>query len=232
VVLVVLAVLGMIGVIVAISSYVSDVRSEVDPKITVLQLAEPVGVDQAVTENMFEEVEVPERYAPESALVDPSSVLGRVSTAELESGTYLQQGMLVIPPAGRKDEREISILVNAETGVAGRIQPGDFVDIVATFGETEAALQQSLVQIQRARIVAVGLPDQVQQEGAGGTLQTEEVVPVTFALEPEQALEVSYAESFAEDVRLALLPQEDAKPVPDDSEGFQIGPDGPEFFEK
>ena len=32
----------------------------------------------------------------------------------------------------------------------------------------------------------------------------EQVVPVTFALDPRQALTVTYAESFASEVRLAL----------------------------
>lgn len=226
---VVLAALGMIGVFVAISSYVSDVRSETDPKIEILRLTEAVEVDQPVGEEMVETVEVPERYVPDSALVDSGSALGRVSTSDLEAGTYLQQGMLVIPPTGKAKEREISILVDAETGVAGRINPGDLVDIIATFPETEIALQQSRFQIQQAEIVAVGLPEQVQEEAAGGTLQTSAVVPVTFALSRDDALKIAFAESFAQDVRLALLPQPDSPETPRGRESFQIGPDGGVF---
>jgi Flp pilus assembly protein CpaB len=229
VLLVVLAALGMIGVFIAISAYVSDVRSEVDPKIEILQLTEAVEPAQPMTEEMVELVEVPERYAPEAPLVDPASTLGTVSTAELPAGTYLQEGMLEPDPAGGANEREISILVNAETGVAGRISPGDLVDIVATFGETEAGGPRSTYQVERARIVAVGLPERVQEEGTGGTLQTAEVVPVTFALSAEETLQVAYAESFAQDVRLALLSGEGADPIDARSQTFQLSEDGGEF---
>jgi pilus assembly protein CpaB len=229
VLLVVLAGLGAIGVFLALSAYVSDVRSEVDPKVEILRLTEAVRPDQPVRAEMVELVEVPERYAPSSALVDPDATLGTVSTAQLPEGTYLQEGMLEPDPAGGTDEREISILVNAETGVAGRISPGDLVDIVATFGGSEAAEAASRFQVERARIVAVGLPERVQEEAAGGTLQTAEVVPVTFALSPKEALEVAYAESFAQDVRLALLSGEGAGRIKPGQQTFQLGPEGPDF---
>lgn len=228
VLLIVVAALGMIGVFIAISSYVSDVRSETDPKVSVLRLTQDVKANEAIDESMFESVEVPERYVADSALTDPISVTG-VATSDYESGTYLQRGMIVPPPAAKGDEREISILVDAETGVGGRVNPDDVVDIVATFAETEQAAQQSRFQIEQARVVAVGLPEQVQQESLGGNLETQSVVPITFAVNSDEALELAYAESFAEDVRLLKLPALKPKAVPDDRETFEIGPEGGTF---
>ena len=57
-----------------------------------------------------------------------------------------------------------------------------------------------------ARIVDVGQPE---LKGGNGVQEQQAdpatVVPVTFALDPKEALTVTYAESFAAEVRLALL---------------------------
>jgi pilus assembly protein CpaB len=65
-----------------------------------------------------------------------------------------------------------------------------------------------------ARIIAVGQP---QLKGGRGVQEQaadpQQVVPVTFALTRRQVLLVSYAESKATEVRLALLrPGDDAEP--------------------
>lgn len=230
VVLVVLAALGMLGVFLAISAYVSDVRTQVGPDVTILRFAEDIGIDDPVTEEMTEEVEVPERYVPDDAITDYNQILQHVATSDFPSGTYIQTGMTEADPAGGNQEREISILVDAETGVAGRIRPGDTVDILATFPGEDSSQQSARFQIEKAEIVAVGLPAEVQEEGAGGTLDSMAVVPVTFALSPKESLEVTYAESFAEDVRLVLLSNDRAEGIPNGSENFRLGQDGPEFF--
>jgi pilus assembly protein CpaB len=60
--------------------------------------------------------------------------------------------------------------------------------------------------VPNARIIEVGQP---RLKGGRGLQEQAadpaEVVPVTFALTPEQALVVTYAESNATEVRLALL---------------------------
>jgi pilus assembly protein CpaB len=67
------------------------------------------------------------------------------------------------------------------------------------------------VIVSGARVIAVGQP---QVKGGNGVQDAQrdptQVVPVTFALDKRQELLVSHAESFAADVRLALLPPGDA----------------------
>jgi len=46
----------------------------------------------------------------------------------------------------------------------------------------------------------------VARETAEGVGQTQDVVPVTLALEPKDSLSVTYAGSFAQEVRLVALP--------------------------
>jgi pilus assembly protein CpaB len=203
-----LAALGLLGVFVLVAGYVADVRKDVDPKISVLALAKPAEKDKAISDDMIRSVELPERWAPRTALRDRQDLVGQVAAANIASGAILEQGMVTSPPELSPGEREIAILVDAETGVAGKLSPGSLVDIVATFaGDDQTNTKaESDVVVPGARIIDVGEPELkggrgVQQQAA----DPKQVVPVTFALNPRQALTVTYAESFAQEVRLALL---------------------------
>jgi pilus assembly protein CpaB len=203
-----LSALGLLGVFVLVAGYVADVRAEVDPKVEVLTLAKPAEKDKAITDDMVRATELPERWAPKTAMRDPARLIGQVALADLPAGSVLQEGMTGSPPELATGEREIAILVDAETGVAGKIDPGSIVDIVATFGgnDQEGVPPESNVVVPAARIIDVGQPElkggnAVQEQAA----DPDTVVPVTFALDPREALTVTYAESFAAEVRLALL---------------------------
>jgi pilus assembly protein CpaB len=203
-----LSALGLLGVFVLVAGYVADVRAEVDPKVTVLALAKPAERDKAITDDMVKTLELPRRWAPQTALRDRARLIGQVAQADIPSGSVLQEGMIGSPPELAAGEREIAILVDAETGVAGKISPGSIVDIVATFAgdEQQGVKAESNVVVPGARIIDVGQPELkggngVQDQAADPA----QVVPVTFALEPKEALTVTYAESFAAEVRLALL---------------------------
>ena len=41
--------------------------------------------------------------------------------------------MLAAPPEINEGEREVAILVDASTGVAGKIEPGSDVDVIASY---------------------------------------------------------------------------------------------------
>ena len=203
-----LAALGLLGVFALVAGYVSNVRTEVDPKVHVLALAKPATRDKTFTDDMIRSIELPERWAPHTALRDPADLVGQVAASDIPAGSILQRGMVTSPPQLATGQREIAILVDAETGVAGKISPGSVVDIVATFAGNDqtGAKAESDVVVPGARILDVGEPELkggrgVQQQSADPT----QVVPVTFALDPKQALTVTYAESFAQEVRLALL---------------------------
>jgi pilus assembly protein CpaB len=208
VILLTLAALGLLGVFILVAGYVADVRAEVDPKVTVLALAKPAEKDKAISDDMIKTVELPKRWVPKTALRDRTRLIGQVASADIPQESILQEGMIGAPPELATGQREIAILVDAETGVAGKLSPGSIVDIVATFpGNDQTGVKpESNVVVAGARIIAVGQPalkgGRGVQEQAADPAQ---VVPVTFALKPKEALTVTYAESFATEVRLALL---------------------------
>jgi pilus assembly protein CpaB len=206
--LLVLSGLGLLAVFVLVASYVADVRTEVDPKIKLLALSKPVKAFESVPDDAVTEVTMPKRWAPRTALRDRSQLVGLVAGSDLTADSLLQKGMLISPPDLSPGQREVAILVDAETGVAGKIGPGAVVDIVGTFqGDPDRGIKpKSTVVVPAARIIDVG---EAQLKGGRGVQQPaeadpKEVVPVTFALTPKQNLEVIEAESFAQEVRLAL----------------------------
>jgi pilus assembly protein CpaB len=214
--LLVLSGLGLLAVFVLVASYVADVRTEVDPKIKLLALSKSVKAFESVPDDAVTEITMPKRWAPTAALRDRSQLVGLVAGTDLATDSLLQKGMLVAPPELAPGQREVAILVDAETGVAGKIGPGAMVDIVGTFeGDPQRGIQpRSTVVVPAARIIEVG---QAQLKGGRGVQQAEsdpqEVVPVTFALTPKQQLAVTEAESFAQEVRLALRRPGDVAPL-------------------
>jgi len=202
-----LSLVGLIGVFALVASYVSEVRAEVEPKVQVLTLTENAPPFRALRPDMVELREMPERYVPRTALREVSDIVGLVPQTELVKESILQDGMLTAPPDLAAGQREIATLVDAETGVAGKVGPGSIVDIVASFPGDEDTAASTEVVVPGARVVDVG---QTRLKGGngvqgGGNADPQQVVPVTFALTPREELIVTYAEAFAQEVRLARL---------------------------
>jgi pilus assembly protein CpaB len=230
VLLLALSALGLVAVFALVASYVADVRSQVDPKVAVLALSRDAPADEAITDDMVKTIELPAKYAPATALRDRGQIVGLVAGSRLTKGSILQEGMLVTAPALAGGQRELAILVDAETGVAGKIGPGAIVDIMATYaGNDRGKKADSEVVVPAARIIDVG---QARVKGGGSLDQAqqqqnpEQVIPVTFALTPEQSLNVMYAESFATEVRLALRRAGDRAELSGDQSFYQR-PDNP-----
>jgi pilus assembly protein CpaB len=227
------AAVGAILVFSAISSYVDDVRKDVEPKTTVLVLTRSVPELQPIPLDAVREKSVPVKWAGRQSLRDPAEIGSLVPNTPLEAGVELQQGMLVEPPSLEQGQQEISILINADTGVAGKLQPGDSVDVLATFpaDERQHSPASARTLIRRARVVTVGLPRSAARPGTNpqdGTQTANEqqvLVPVTFALRPTLALRLTYAETFASEIRLSLIRRGDeGRKLPKGKREFTLPP--------
>src|SRR3954451_2275166 len=213
VLLLALAVAGLLGVFALIVNYVSEVETQVGDKIVVLELTRPAKANEAITDDMVTEKTIPERWAPAAALRDRTRLVGVVAAADLEPKSILQEGMLVTPPEISEGEREVAILVDASTGVAGKIEPGRQVDVIASYAAESGNPDQkikprrarSIVIVPGARVIAVGQPRLKAPNGVQEQQDPTQVVPVTFVLDKKQELRVAHAQTFAADLRLALL---------------------------
>lgn len=216
VLLLLVTLLGAALTFVGVATYVSSVSSQVGPMTQVLRLTTDVEALHAVTEADVEVVEVPERWAPANAVSSYGQVEGLVAASAYAAGSVLQTGMLTDPPGLTNGAREVAIMVDAETGVAGRIQPGDYVDIIATIEDEETGARTAQIIVQNALIIDVGVATTVEDENASGAFSETQAVPVTFALSTADSLKISYAESFAVKLRLALRGTGDDAPLTDD----------------
>lgn len=226
VLLLVLAAVGAIGVFVAVSSYVASVREQVTPTTSALRLKRDVPPQASITRDSYDSVEIPRRWAPRGALLQESDLAGQVAAAELTRGAFLQRGMVEPEPQLAPGQRELAILVDAETGVAGKVGPGSIVDINATFGGAGGQqVPESQIVVNNARVIEVGQP---RVEGAdprdGAQADPKQVVPITFALSVRDTLILTYAESFAQEVRLALVRKGDDSRVPRAARRFTLRP--------
>jgi pilus assembly protein CpaB len=212
VLLLAVAAAGLIGVFALVADYVSNIETEVGDKITVLELTRNVNANEAITDDELVEKVIPRRWAPRAAITDRERLIGFVAASNLTKDSILEEGMLASPPELNPGEREVAILVDASTGVAGQIEPGSRVDVIASYAADGNAQQgnqrpnRSIVLVPGARVLAVGEPRQKAANTAQNDQQDPtQVVPVTFALDKLQEVEVAHAQTFAADVRLALL---------------------------
>ncbi|WP_127132215.1 Flp pilus assembly protein CpaB [Georgenia sp. SYP-B2076] len=206
--------IGAVVVFFAISAYVSSVASQVGNMVPVVTLTRDVEALEPVRPEMVEVVERPERWVPETALRSLDQAAGLVSTGPFRADTMLQDGMLTEAPGLNPGFREVAIMVDAETGVAGKVSSGDRVDILATTVDPGTDAQRAEVWVSSALVIEVGLPQPVEGEDVNGGFDSSQGVPVTFALSTADALRVAYAESFAVKLRLALRGLGDESDVP------------------
>jgi pilus assembly protein CpaB len=219
--LLIVSVIGAISVVAAVASYISDVQSQVGPMRTVLQLTDDLDRFEPITAGHLTETEVPARWAPDTAL-DPTTaqLRAKVAAADLPAGTVLQEGSLLDPPTIEPTEREFAILVSPETGVGGKIQAGDVVDVYATYGSIGERPPRAELVLQAVRIIDIAPAVERSDPDAGFATNT--AVPVTFALSADEALVLAYAESFATEVRLGLRSAVDTEEVPEDRRRFEL----------
>lgn len=203
----ILAAMAALVLFVSLTRYVSSVNSQVAPTVVAYQATKEISAYSLIEEDAVEAVQVPQRYAAASLVPELEQLTGRRVSFNVAEGTYIGSDMLLAPSSLNPDEREIALTVDAKTGIAGRVEAGDFVDVYAEFLESDqSSAGSSLVLVRNARVVSVGGVETRSEANSADELEQQEVLPVTLALEPEDALRVTNADAFAQQVRLVGLP--------------------------
>jgi pilus assembly protein CpaB len=206
VILLLLSVVCALGAFAGVLSVISDVKSKVGPEVTAYRVKSDVAPYTSLGAGQFEKVEMPERWLSENAVTDLREIRGKIAVTTLREGSLLQSDMIVDQPALRTGEQEVAIMIDAATGVAGKITPGATVNVYATFeGQREGAPDQSKLIVENARVIDVGRLTALKPDDDDRRRETTDAVPITFALRTIDAQRITYAESFAEEVRLALV---------------------------
>ncbi|QGV78826.1 Flp pilus assembly protein CpaB [Streptomyces ficellus] len=211
VILLLLSLLCALGAFAGVVTVISDVNSKVGPEVDAYELKADVAAYTSLQPAQFRKIRMPERWLSGNAVTDLTVVKDKIAVTDLKKGSLLQEDMIARRPALESGQQEIAIMIDAATGVAGKITAGSLVNIFATFDDDDRgkdAVAESRIIVANARVLDVGklTPlDGKRDDNRGVGMR--EAVPITFALSTTDAQRVAYAESFAEHVRLALLPR-------------------------
>jgi pilus assembly protein CpaB len=226
VILLILSVVCALAAFAGVLSVINDVKSKVGPEVTAYRLKGDIEPYTALSAGQFEKTEMPERWLSATAVTDLRDIEGKIAVTTLKKGSLLQSDMIVAQPALQPGQQEVAIMIDAATGVAGKITPGSTVNVYATFeGEREGAPAQSKIIVTNAKVLDVGRLTSLEPDESDRNRQTTEAVPITFALSTLDAQRLTYAESFAERVRLALVAPGDPAPVPDQDRTYELTKD-------
>ncbi|QOV35921.1 Flp pilus assembly protein CpaB [Streptomyces ferrugineus] len=206
VILLLLSIVCALGAFAGVLSVINDVKSKVGPEVTAYRLKRDVAPYAPLSAAQFEKIEMPERWLSKNAVTSLREIQGKIAVTTLRQGSLLQSDMIVDQPALQQGEQELAIMIDAATGVAGKITPGATVNVYATFeGERDGAPDQSKLIVENARVIDVGEQTSLKPDDNDRRREPTDAVPITFALQPLDAQRITYAESFADEVRLALV---------------------------
>nr|WP_282547714.1 Flp pilus assembly protein CpaB [Streptomyces rochei] len=226
IILLILSVLCALGVFAGVLSVVNDVKSKVGPEVTAYRLKTDVEPYTPLGAGQFEKIEMPERWLSKNAVTDLGQVRGKIAVTTLKAGSLLQSDMIVDQPALQPGQQEVAIMIDEATGVAGKITPGSTVNVYATFeGEREGDPAQSKIIVTNARVIDVGDLTSLQPDENSRDREPTDAVPITFALSTIDAQRITYAESFAQRVRLALVAPGSDTTVPDKDRTYELAKD-------
>lgn len=216
VILLLLSVLCALAAFAGVLVVIGDVNSKVGAEVVAYRVKGDIAPYSPLTAGQFEEVKVPKRWLSDTAVSDLGALRGKIALTTLKRGSLLQSDMYVDQPRLQPGEQEIAIMIDAATGVAGKITSGAKVNILATFkGAKDTDPSRSVIIVANARVLGVGKLTPLDKDG--DKKGPAEAVPITFALNTKDTQRVAYAESFAEHVRLALVaPGTDSTPGPSD----------------
>lgn len=207
-VLIIVAVLGAVAVFVGVSSYVSNVNTQVGSKVTVLALNKSRSAFSVIQQSDLKTVEVPKRWVGAQTITDPSQVIGHKLAVNVSVGATLTSDLLVAPTDQTQHERYITIKVDAVTGGAVNVRAGDSVDLYAVYSDVEGLPKQVRVVVHNVKVVAVSSPQSEPNSPSvkGISAAPANYIAVTLALSADDSLAVTYASAFASDLRTVKLP--------------------------
>ncbi|MFF8591146.1 Flp pilus assembly protein CpaB [Streptomyces sp. NPDC015220] len=226
VILLLLSVLCALGAFAGVLTVISDVKSKVGPEVTAYQLRTDVKPYTTLTTSQFEKISMPKRWLSPNAVTDLARIRGKIAVTTLRQGSLLQSDMIVDQPVLQPGQQEVAIMIDAATGVAGKITPGSSVNVYATFaGQRQGDPAQSKIIVTGAKVLDVGRITALDPGADNRSQQPSEVVPITFALSTPDAQRITYAESFAQRVRLALVAPGGGTGVPAKDRTYELAKD-------
>lgn len=153
--------------------------------------------------------EVPRTLVGVDFLSELDQAVGKVTKVPLLPGELLMRGKLAAPGEGEaglssqlpQGRRALTVAADEVKAVAGLVQPGDRVDVIATLAGEVAGAEKSRLLLEDIPVLAVG----PRLESGQRVPRGEAPRSITLAVTPEQAVALTLAEERGR-IRLALRP--------------------------
>lgn len=190
-------------------------------KMSVTQYTEEVVVAikdiparSTISVDMVRLERVPVGMRHDKAALQVTQVIGQVTTQPIVANEQVlttrlyssaqQSGLAYQLESGY---RAVSIGINQRIAVAYQVRPGDFVDVVVSYEQSNQNREpQSVIMLQNIQVLAVGSELRV---GANASNSAE---TITLAVHPDQAERLVWAEDYGK-IRLVLRPALDSQSV-------------------
>ncbi|MGI6358030.1 MAG: Flp pilus assembly protein CpaB [Bacillota bacterium] len=166
-----------------------------------------------VNGNMVEVQRVPKGTVHIQAVTTLDQVVGKTTTGAIVAGEQVLQSRLFAnaESAGLsfqlpEGKRAVSVGINSRIAVSYLLRPGDAVDVLISYEQTEGNQREShtAVMLQNIKVLAVGSELRVGARAPG------DAETITLAVSPAEAEKLAWAEDYGR-IRLALRPATDEK---------------------
>jgi pilus assembly protein CpaB len=154
---------------------------------------------------------------PANALHDPKELVGRTVIATIVPGQPMLEAMLVAKDAGsgvaavlKNGMRAVALEVTDSSSVAGMIDRGSRVDVVATLRRNDQTIAKAVVENVEVFSVQRGVSGYSRREGQTTAIENGPVKSVTLLVSPKQASAIDLAKAAGGTPRLVLRGTGDA----------------------
>jgi pilus assembly protein CpaB len=199
----------------ATASVARKTGQEGPPGVPVVVASAPALPGRVIDPSQLEVVSWPAETIPQGAFSHPSALATRVLARSVVRGEPILESSLL--PVGteaglgaliEESARAVSIKIDEFIGVAGFVQPGSRVDVIATVNDHASGSQRTEVILQNLKVLAVD----VRVDRNQGSPEPAHVV--TLEVSPHQAPTLTHAENQGA-LKLALRnPKNDAESSP------------------
>lgn len=189
--------------------YLSSIGDKVeDVKTTkVVIAAEDIPENTEITSEMLTTVDIPVENILAETYDDPSLIIGMAARVDILTGEQIINSRLVeigtstggtLAYSITPGMRAITIAVSDVTGLKSLIRPGDYVDIIAEYIDsndipTEKLLLQNILVLATDQVLSDSGSNSVSESASEA--DATEYTTLTLEVTTEQALEVSYSEN-------------------------------------
>jgi pilus assembly protein CpaB len=176
---------------------------------TVVLAAADIPARAQITATMLTTTQRPATETDPDSLTDPHAAVGKFSLITIPSGSVLTAAKVgtadafALPSRLPIGMRAVSISIDRVKGVAGLIQPGDRVDVIAVPPRTGNETPRAAAILRGVLVLAMG--NELEMARATPSPDNQNLTTITLALTPKQVDLLAAADMYTA-LRLALRP--------------------------